>query len=140
MQPEANVMRSIQVKVSSIGTRLFRNNVGIGWVGNITKVSIPGKIQINPGDILLKNPRPLHAGLCDGSSDLIGWTPVKITQQMVGKTVAVFTAVEVKTETGHASEVQKNFLETIKSTGGIGLIGRSDESVIEGIHNQIQAL
>lgn len=137
---EANIMRMIQVKVSTLGTRLFRNNVGIGWVGNIVKVSVPGKIQINPGDILLRNPRPLHAGLCEGSSDLIGWTPVKITQEMVGKSLAVFTAVEVKTETGHASEVQKNFLETIKSTGGIGLIGRSEDAVIEGIQNQISAL
>ena len=134
---EANLMRSIQVAVSKVGARIFRNNVGLGWVGQQVKVTIPTRITIGPGDILLKNARPFHAGLCEGSSDLIGWTPIKITQDMVGKTFAVFTAVEVKTPIGKATEIQQSVLAAVKDAGGISFIGRSETEALEGLRGQI---
>ncbi len=61
------------------------------------------------------------------SSDEIGWTPVVITPEMVGKTVAVFTAVEMKEEGKKPSGkreldhwgAQQRFCDTVVNAGGI---------------------
>ena len=64
----------------------------------------------------------VNAGLGRGSSDLIGWTPVVITQAMVGKRVAVFTAVEVKVPGARTAPArlaqQQQFVETVLRDGG----------------------
>lgn len=65
-----------------------------------------------------------------GGSDLIGWTPVTITPDMVGRTVAVFTAVEVKTPKGKPTEAQINFLHQVKQSGGIAGIARSADDAL----------
>lgn len=90
-----------------------------------------GKTKRTPaGDIFIEDPRPLHSGLCKGSSDLIGWTPKEITPEMVGKKVAVFTAIEVKSRRGRPSEDQLNFMQRVKEDGGIaGVATNSDEAV-----------
>jgi hypothetical protein len=73
-----------------------------------------------------KTGRPVQYGVCNpGGSDLIGWTPVCITPDMVGKTVAVFTAVEVKTPTGKPTEHQLNFITQVLRAGGFAGIARS---------------
>jgi hypothetical protein len=75
-------------------------------------------VKIGPGDIVLRHARPLHAGLCVGSSDLIGWTPVIITPEMVGHQVAIFTAIEVKTGVLQATKEQFNFVIAVNKSGG----------------------
>ena len=78
-----------------------------------------GQVQrMRDGSVLIKNARPLHAGLCAGSSDLIGWTVVEITPDMVGRKIAVFTAVESKTATGRATAEQLHFINTVRAAGG----------------------
>lgn len=72
-----------------------------------------------------KTGRPIRYGLGVGSSDLIGWTPLVITPEMVGQTVAVFTAVEVKSPTGKATEPQLNFIAQVIRAGGFAGIARS---------------
>lgn len=62
-------------------------------------------------------------GLGVGVSDLIGFT--------IKDGVPVFTAIEVKTETGKPSLEQKNFIEFIKLSGGLAGIARSWEDVLE---------
>jgi hypothetical protein len=74
--------------------------------------------------VLIHDARPLHAGLCEGSSDLIGWTPVTITPDMVGTTIAVFTAVEVKTGRVRVTEAQTRFLDAVTAAGGIARVAR----------------
>ena len=69
---EVELMRAIQMKASDEGHRLFRNNVGTGWVGHQTRVSRPTMVLMKEGDVLIRNASPLHSGLCTGSSDLIG--------------------------------------------------------------------
>ena len=44
----------------------------------------------------LQDESVLKYGLGKGTSDLIGWTQIEITQEMVGKKVAIFTGIEVK--------------------------------------------
>lgn len=100
---------------------LFRNNTGMGWAGKL--------IENRHGRVVLENARALHAGLVVGSSDLIGWTTVEITPEMVGARVAVFTAVEVKTKRGKATGQQPHFLARVRECGGFAGIARSIEDV-----------
>jgi len=72
--------------------------------------------------------RIVAAGLqADGSSDLVGFVPVTITQEMVGKRIAVFAAVEVKTLTGRVEPNQQNFVDFVKKSGGLSGVARSKE-------------
>lgn len=60
------------------------------------------------------------------SSDLIGITPVRITPEMVGRTLGVFTALETKHSDWHMTPgdkraaAQLRFIELVQSVGGIG--------------------
>lgn len=126
---ETNLMHSIML--ANHGARLFRNNVGTGWVGNkIDRVSKPGPVFVQPGDVIVRAARPLHAGLCKDSSDLIGFRPTVITPEMVGTKRAIFTAVEVKTPTGRPTTGQRNFITRVKEHGGLAGIARSVEDVL----------
>lgn len=103
---ETNLMQSIML--SAHGCRLFRNNTGA---------------------IKDANGRLIRFGLCKGSSDLIGFKPVKITPEMVGRTVAVFVAVEVKTPSGKSTPEQVHFIDKVKENGGMAGIARSVQDV-----------
>lgn len=98
-------------------TRIFRNNIGLAWFGTVLS---------NEDNILvMKNPRRVTYGLETGTADCVGWHTVTITPEMVGKQVAVFLAIEVKTETGRATGEQKNFIAVVQRMGGIAGIARS---------------
>lgn len=126
---ETNRMRLIQIRMSELGYRMFRNNTAKAWVGKSVRFTRPQTITVKSGDVLVTEARVLHAGLCVGSSDLIGWKPVTITPDMVGKQIAVFTAAEIKTDTGRATAEQINFIEQVNKAGGIGNIYRNVEEV-----------
>ena len=128
---EQNISKKIHIALSNIGARMFRNNVALAWSGNNT-VHIKQKttVNLNHGDVVIRGARPIRAGLCEGSSDFIGFYPVKITPDIVGKTVAIFTACEVKTNTGRASDKQKTFINVVKQAGGIAFIARSDDEAV----------
>ena len=66
-----------------------------------------------------KRPRKVLAGLGKGTSDLIGYNKIVVTKEMVGKQIAIFSAIEVKTAKGKLSPLQKNFIEEVKKEGGI---------------------
>ncbi len=120
---ETPIVKETMIEASKLGLRLFRNNTGMGWAGHpIYKPQEAIKMTVYPGDVLVRNARALHAGLCTGSSDTIGFTPVVITPEMVGKTIAIFTAVECKTQEGKASEEQRDFLSMVKLNGGIAIL------------------
>ena len=111
----------ILLACGSGNVRLWRNNVGTGWAGQATKVT-PGNLQaiahsIRPGDVVIRQGRPLHAGLCVGSSDLIGYRVVD--------RVAQFVALEVKSATGRPTAQQVQFLDHINAVGGLAGIARS---------------
>ena len=106
---------------------VFRGNVGTAWQGKVTK--LPGKKMI------IENYRPFSTGLPAGFADLFGFIPVTITPDMVGKTVAVFVAMEVKDEKKKPSDAQKNFLKAVNDNGGRSGVVRSTEDamrVLEG--------
>lgn len=103
--------------------RLFRNNVGVAWAGTVVERDHKKRM------LTLSNFRPFHAGLTKGSSDLIGWTSVEITSEMVGQKIAVFTAIEAKTGKTRTTEAQQNFIDAVQAAGGIAGIARKPEDV-----------
>ena len=117
--PEINIMRLIQLAAPKLGVTLFRNNVGTGFVGKTIRIFKPTTMTLMPGDVVVRNARPLHSGLCKGSSDLIGF-------DNAGR----FLAVEVKALTGKTSSEQENFLSVVNKNCGLGFIARSVEDFI----------
>jgi hypothetical protein len=111
-----------------LGGRVFRNNVGEYKVGD----------------------RYIRYGLCPGSSDIIGWTPVKITPEMVGTTLPVFTAVEVKKDDAEIrswkkskskrASGQRNFLNCVNDHRGLAVIASDSQTCIEDILDFIKKL
>lgn len=107
---EVKVMREVMVMAAKIGVHLFRNN--------------SGQYQTDQGHWIrygLANP---------GGSDCIGWKPLTITQEMVGQTIAQFTAVEVKSETGRLTKEQQTFLDIVNQCGGCGIVARTTQEAI----------
>jgi len=96
--------------------------VGKVWTGVV--------LSSRDNQIILANPRPFHAGLFKGSSDLIGWNTVEITEEMVGSRVAIFTAVEIKTKGVKVTEEQTRFINIVNNSGGIAGI----------VYNELEAL
>lgn len=99
-------------------TRLFRNNTGMGWAGQA--------VRVTPTDVLVRNARPLHAGLCTGSSDVIGWRTVTVTPDMIGQHIALFAAIEAKVRARTTKE-QRNFIAAVCAAGGLAGVARSVE-------------
>lgn len=114
---ERELIEQILMAASEKGARLFRQNVGMGWAGKVTR--------LKNGSIRIDNPRPLRAGLTTGSADIIGITPVTITPDMIGQTIGVFTSVEVKTGRVATTEDQKRWFEMVDRMGGQAMIVRS---------------
>jgi|GEM_PF-5220436 len=102
---------------------VFRNDVGCGWVGGRELYAKKdGVIPVKQGQHLLINSKRIHYGLYKGSGDYIGWTPVVVTLDMIGKTVAVFTSIEEKTVHDNMSHEQENWFRRVKESGGIAEI------------------
>jgi hypothetical protein len=119
--PETVIQQQIRL---ALGTRsdlrLFRNNTG----------SLPDP----------RTGRPIQFGLAKGSADLIGLRTVTITPDMVGRQMAVFTSLEIKTPTGRATPEQRNWLEMVRSRGGLAGIARSVQDANEIIENIAPAI
>lgn len=110
---ESNIANEVMLAASKQSTTLFKNVRGLFWS--------------------LDMQRKVAAGLqCKGSSDLIGFRKVKVTENMLGKEIAVFVALEIKTKTGgNGSPEQKQFIEFVKNAGGIAGVCRSDADAIK---------
>ena len=96
---EAALTRHIQVALTGKHSRMWRNNCGV---------------------LIDSRGQRVTYGLCPGSSDLIGLRALTITPEMVGETVAVFVAVEVKRPDfrGKVPEHQQQFITTVRELGG----------------------
>lgn len=111
MNNEAWASSAVRLEAASKGLRLFRNNVG----------ALPDQ-----------NGRTVRFGLANDSpainkrlksSDLIGWRPVVITADMVGKLFAQFLARETKKPGWVYSgtdreQAQATFIHLVQSEGG----------------------
>lgn len=121
MSSESRAQSEILLVASKAGYTLFRNNTGLGWIGD--------SHRLPNDDVLIRNARPLHAGLCTGSADLIGWRPTLILPEHVGTILGVFVAVEVKAPRGLTTPEQANFLARVREAGGVGVVARGPEDL-----------
>lgn len=123
MKPESEVQQLVQIQAVHHNCILMRNNSGA---------------------LLDANGRPVRFGLGNDSakrnkeiksSDLIGITKIVITQEMVGQTIGVFTAVECKEESWNCQKklderetAQFNFITWVRSMGGLaGFANKVDD-------------
>lgn len=123
---EVDLMRRLQMAASRIGARLFRQNTGMAWVGKVEKRT--GLVRLGPDDLVIRNARPFHAGVT-GMSDLGGWVPVTITQEMIGSTVALYAQVEVK-DGGRPTKEQMAWVAAVIAAGGRAGVARSESDLV----------
>lgn len=102
---ESSIQRAIRVRLSQLRKPFFRYQCGTYLASDGSFVHICEK----------------------GVSDLIGMTPYVVKPEDVGRTIAVFTALEVKTAKGAIRKEQAPFLRMVNSHGGLGAIVRSAE-------------
>lgn len=103
---ERDFINQVLVLASQVGMRLSRNN--------------SGRLQDKQG-------RYVTFGVFSpGGADLIGFTPITITPEMVGTRVAVFTALELKCGRTKTTAAQQHHIETIQAAGGIAAVLRDE--------------
>ena len=126
---EQSILHRILLACGSGATRLFRVNVGVAWAGKgePRRVSKPGMVLMQPGDVLLRGAQPIRMGLCVGSSDIIGWRSRVMQPEDVGARVAIFTAIEVKAAKGRVTPEQQTFIDAVQAAGGIAGVARSED-------------
>jgi len=144
-QTEAQLQAEIALAFNRGATRLYKNVGGNFWQGTaVTNASILSKVSAILGKLarftILLYPRRVKAGLVTGAADRIGFHQITITPEMVGKTVAVFAAIELKTVDGSATPEQKQFLKVIQDMGGIAGIARSVDDVNIIFHNFVKKI
>ena len=120
--PEHELDKQNIIVASTFGARLFRNNVAQGWVGQSVMCHRQEFINVNKGDVVIRQARPLHAGLGVGSSDLIGWT-------RDGR----FLAVEDKSPSSRIRPEQARFLEAVAAAGGVAVLARSTQDLMDAL-------
>jgi len=118
VEKEQNILQRVRLKASELGAILWRNNCGAykSESGHYIKYGVASP----------------------GGSDLLGMIPMVVTQDMVGKMIAIFTAFEIKKEGGRITPEQQLFINIVEKNGGIAAIIRSAEDVEGVICNAIR--
>lgn len=124
MTPEQIASENVELAAPSLGVTLLRNNNGACY---------------NDDGRLIRYGLGHVSGKEEWSSgDFVGWTRVKITPDMVGKTVAIFTVAEIKPANfvlkpeyrkGSREAKQQAFNQLVIDNGGFGMIARSGEDL-----------
>ena len=109
MAERRDVIDPILLGATKLGGRLSRNNSGLAHHLDGSKVR--------------------YGLFVPGGSDCIGWMPRTMTAADAGRTFAIFTAIEAKTERVVLTPEQRLFLDLVNKAGGIGLWGR-DAAVV----------
>ena len=122
---EHEIQNEIRLAVTkkSKATTLFRANVGKAWTGK--------KFVCCDGMVTLSEARAFSTGLPIGFPDLFGLQTVKITEDMVGKDVAVFVFLEVKRPGGRVMKAQERMTEHLHGLGARGGIVHSPEEALD---------
>ncbi len=119
MQSESSLSAHLRILASRLDARLFRNQVG---------------------HYTIQGGRKITTGLGVGSPDLVGWKTVEITPDLVGRRLAIFVGIEVKTGKRKLSPKQAAWIKAIGEAGGISAVAREtgdamDILSLEGARN-----
>lgn len=116
LEPKSEATVQAEVRLSAVkhDIQLWRNNVGV---------------------LLDGTGRPVRYGLANESKelnqkiksgDLIGWRPVFITPDMVGKVIAQFVSIECKGEKSKTKKsravAQREWAKLVQKAGGLALL------------------
>lgn len=122
---ETNVSKATQVEAGNHDCWLFRNNRGLFFTmsGQKTRAGLETK----------------------GASDNIGMTSIIITPEMVGKKIAVFTAVESKKPdwkkvSTPTEQEQEGFINFVRHHGGFAFFCNDAKSFKKHLDNEKQRL
>ena len=105
--PETKMQNRIMMAMSKKGWLVWRNHVGLFKTMDGRTVNIGVK----------------------GSSDLMAVKPTVITPEMVGQTLPIFVAVEVKTANGRQSDPQKKWQKAVEKLGVKYILARSEDDI-----------
>ena len=75
--------------------------------------------RLKGGGFKVDHGAPMKFGLQKGSSDMIGWEEIIVTPEMVGKKVAIFQSIEIKTLNDKLRVNQKTWNKIVQQCGGI---------------------
>ena len=123
MASEMATQQQLRVLAAQRGTPLLRNNSGActDQTGRVIRYGLG-----NDSERINRHFK---------SSDLIGIWPVTVTSEMVGQTLGVFFAVEVKapgwrlTAGDERAQAQANFGEWVRKHGGLFTFATSEKDV-----------
>lgn len=91
----------------------------------------------NSGVAFHKDGSAVQYGLFNpGGSDCIGFIPRLITSDDVGRRLAIFAAVEMKTGKLRTSVEQERFLRVVERAGGISAWGRDLTSIMNRLRER----
>ena len=107
---ERDLIDQFLLAASQEGWRFARNNSGIAFH---------------------KDGSAVRYGLfTPGGSDCIGWIPHRVTSADVGRVIAIFAAVEMKTKREPLSLEQERFLTIVSRAGGMAAWGRDLDTIL----------
>jgi len=126
MKDESTVQQEVQIEARYYNCTLLRNNSG-------ALKDVDGRlVRYGLGNVSKQHNDNFK------SSDLIGITSVVVTPSMVGQTIGIFTAIEVKSEAwkpgkklNKRERAQKHFIDWVKSLGGIAGFTNSKDILSE---------
>lgn len=113
---ETPYREQLQIDLAKVGFRLFRNVVSL---------------------LYTKNGTPMKVGI-DGQGDLLGYLPVVITKEMVGKKIAVYVSVETKVGRRQGTKEQLAWLKSVNENGGAAVIVRPGDDVAGMVIDKIR--
>jgi len=127
MTPEHKLQNEIRNALAG-KCLLWRANVGQGWTSSSKpiKASRPMSVELQPGDVVLRQGRPFSTGLPKGFPDTFGMT-------FDGR----FLGPEVKTPTGVPSKEQLACINAINRAGGRAGVVRSVEDALALLEREV---
>lgn len=99
-------------------TRIFRQQSALAWAGRV--------INRTPTTITILHPHAMKIGV-PGISDLGGLTSVEVTAADIGRTLALYVAIECKAGRARPTEEQAAFVAMVRRLGGRAGVARSVE-------------
>lgn len=112
---ESDVLARVRLALQDHRVTTFRNNVGVA-----REIDTIGRERF------------IRYGLCEGSSDLIGFYEYTVRPEDVGRKIAVFTAIETKrSKGGRVSDDQWAFIGRVQLAGGIAGPAKSAEEAVD---------